>query len=209
MIKDTQLLAAKKILPPVFAVLFCFVVTLPAAAAEYTVKAGDTLYSIGQKYEVAYTEIQKANGINSILIYPEQKLYIPDKATAVTTSSAKNIATAELDLLARAVYAEARGESFDGQVAVAAVILNRVENNGFPDSIRTVIYEPQQFSCVRDGQINLTPNETAYAAAKAALEGNDPSRSALFFWNPKLVGTHKFLDSLTRTGQIGNHVFAR
>jgi len=91
----------------------------------------------------------------------------------------------DLELLAKAIHGEARGEPYEGQVAVGAVVLNRVESDEFPNNLRDVIYQANQFSAVEDGQINLTPNETSYKAARDALYGRDPSLGALFFYNPK------------------------
>lgn len=115
----------------------------------------------------------------------------------------------DLELLARVIYAESRGEPYEGQVAVGAVILNRVKSSQFPNTIREVIYAPNQFTSVTDGQINLKPNETAYKAAREALAGKDPSLGALFFYNPKTARTLSWLSTRPTTVVIGNHVFAK
>ena len=112
----------------------------------------------------------------------------------------------ELELLARIIYAEARGESFEGQVAVGAVVLNRVEHPAFPKTIKEVIYQPGQFTAVKDRQIELTPNETAYRAAQAALEGYDPSDGAIFYYNPK-TATDSWIRTRSEVKRIGNHKF--
>jgi len=117
----------------------------------------------------------------------------------------------ELYWLAKVVNAEARGEPYRGQVAVAAVVLNRVKSDQFPDTIYSVIYQKGQFSSVADGQINLKPNATASKAAREALEGSDPSYGALYFYNSKTsspVGK-AWLDKRPRTVVIGNHAFAK
>lgn len=111
--------------------------------------------------------------------------------------------------LAKAIHAEARGEPFKGQVAVGAVILNRVENNEFPDTIYSVIYQKGQFSSVKDGQIKMKPNKQSYRAANQALNGRDPSQEALYFYNPVTAKTLWWLTTREKTLQIGNHVFAR
>ncbi|MFS0840255.1 cell wall hydrolase [Paenibacillus sp. 1P03SA] len=111
-----------------------------------------------------------------------------------------------LDQMARIIYSEARGESYQGQVAIGAVVINRVQSNQFPDSIPGVIHQPGQFSAIRDGQYWLKPNETAYKAARAALNGSDPTGGALFYYNPD-VATSSWSKSRPRTGVIGNHVF--
>ena len=115
----------------------------------------------------------------------------------------------EIEILARAVFAESRGEPFIGQVAVAAVILNRVESSNFPNSVRKVVFQKGQFSSVDDGQIYMKPNESAYRAAKKALDGKDPSKNALYFYNPRTAKTLWWLSSRDKTIEIGNHVFAK
>ncbi|AZO95461.1 cell wall hydrolase [Halocella sp. SP3-1] len=115
----------------------------------------------------------------------------------------------EIDMLAKVIYAEARGEAYEGQVAVGAVVINRVKNPGFPDTITDVVYQPGQFTSVTDGQINLRPNDTAYRAARDAINGKDPSRGALFFYNPKTAETLWWLSTREKTVVIGNHVFAK
>ncbi|MEY9096383.1 cell wall hydrolase [Paenibacillus sp. RC84] len=111
-----------------------------------------------------------------------------------------------LEQMARIIYSEARGESYQGQVAIGAVVINRVQSNQFPDSIPGVIHQPGQFSAVRDGQYGLKPNETAYKAARAALNGSDPTGGALFYYNPD-VATSSWSKSRPKTAVIGNHVF--
>lgn len=115
----------------------------------------------------------------------------------------------EFELLARVIHAEARGEPYNGQVAVGAVVLNRVRSADFPNSIRDVVYQKKQFSSVDDGQIHLEPNETSYRAAREALRGVDPSKGALFFYNPRTATTLWWLSQRETTVIIGNHVFAR
>ncbi|MTI60625.1 MAG: cell wall hydrolase [Firmicutes bacterium] len=117
--------------------------------------------------------------------------------------------SSEIDMLAKVIYAEARGEAYEGQVAVGAVVINRVKNPGFPDTITDVVYQPGQFTSVSDGQINLRPNDTAYRAARDAINGKDPSRGALFFYNPKTAETLWWLSTREKTVVIGNHVFAK
>lgn len=113
----------------------------------------------------------------------------------------------EYDLLARAVYSEARGEPFSGQVAIAAVILNRVEHANFPDTIRGVIFQPAAFTAVQDGQFWLTPDSTAFAAVEEALAGHDPSGGAIYYYNP-VTATNQWIRSRQVITAIGKHVFA-
>ena len=129
--------------------------------------------------------------------------------TNTSTSSTSSVSnTNDLTLLARAVYAEARGEVYTGQVAVAAVILNRVKSSSFPNTISGVIYQPGAFTCVSDGQINLTPNETAKKAAQDALNGWDPTSGALYYFNPK-TATSKWIWSRPEIITIGRHRFCK
>lgn len=114
----------------------------------------------------------------------------------------------DLNLLARLVYAEARGEPYTGQVAVAAVVLNRVKNSSFPNSIAGVIYQKGAFSVVDDGQINLTPNQTAISAAQDALNGWDPTYGAIYYFNPN-TATNGWIWSRPLTVVIGNHRFCK
>ncbi len=130
------------------------------------------------------------------------------RALGMTLSSDdSSVSNNDLYLLAKCVYAEARGESYTGQVAVAAVILNRVKSADFPNTIAGVIYQPWAFTAVNDGQINLEPNKTAYNAARDALNGWDPTYGALFYYNPK-TATNKWIFNKTTTVKIGKHVFA-
>ncbi|MCK8824244.1 cell wall hydrolase [Fuchsiella alkaliacetigena] len=120
----------------------------------------------------------------------------------------EDVSQSELDLLARLIHAEARGEPYKGQVAVGAVVLNRVNSPQFPNSIREVIYQSGQFAPVDDGQINLPANQTAFRAARDALSGEDPSLGALYFYNPRTARTLWWLTTRRKLVEIGNHVFA-
>ena len=112
----------------------------------------------------------------------------------------------DLYLLARLVYGEARGEPYKGQVAVAAVVLNRVDSSSFPNSVSGVIYQSGAFSVVDDGQINLSPNEAAIKAARDAMNGWDPTGGCLFYYNPAKT-TNKWMLSKTVLLTIGQHSF--
>ena len=113
----------------------------------------------------------------------------------------------DLYLLAKCVYAEARGEPYTGQVAVAAVILNRVASPDFPNTISGVIYQPWAFTAVNDGQISLEPDQTAYNAARDALNGWDPTYGCLYYYNPT-TATSQWIYSRQTVVQIGEHIFA-
>lgn len=112
----------------------------------------------------------------------------------------------DIQLMANAVYGEARGEPYEGQVAVAAVILNRVEHPDFPDSVGGVIFQPGAFTAVDDGQIYLTPNERAKEAVIDAMNGWDPSENAIYYFNPQ-TATSKWIWSRPQIKKIGLHVF--
>lgn len=136
-----------------------------------------------------------------------------EKALGVTlkggsSSSSSSTSNSDLNLLARCVYGEARGEPYTGQVAVAAVVLNRVRSSKFPNSISGVIYQSGAFTAVSDGQINLSPNQSAYNAARDALNGWDPTNGCLYYYNPA-TATSKWIWSLKVELKIGRHNFAR
>lgn len=110
-------------------------------------------------------------------------------------------------LLAKCIYAEARGESYVGQVAVGAVILNRVRSSSFPNTISGVIYQKGAFTSVSDGQINLAPDKTAMNAAQDAINGWDPTYGCIYYYNPA-VATSSWIFSRPTVTTIGKHVFA-
>lgn len=112
----------------------------------------------------------------------------------------------DLQLLANAVYGEARGEPYEGQVAVAAVILNRIEHPDFPNTVSEVIFQPLAFTAVADGQIWLEPNQRAKEAVLDAMNGWDPSENAIYYFNPK-TATSKWIWSRPQIKQIGEHIF--
>ncbi|MBR2441746.1 MAG: spore cortex-lytic enzyme [Clostridia bacterium] len=115
--------------------------------------------------------------------------------------------SSEVYLLAKTIYAEGRGEPYTGQVAIGAVVLNRVRHPSFPNSISGVVYQKHAFTAVSDGQINLTPNETAMRAARDAINGWDPSGGAIYYYNPAVATSSWIFDRQTVT-VIGKHVFA-
>ena len=115
--------------------------------------------------------------------------------------------SSDIYLLAKCVHAEARGEPYVGQVAVAAVILNRVKDPNFPNTISGVIYQPWAFTAVNDGQINLEPNQSAYNAATDAMNGWDPTYGCIYYYNP-VTATSQWIFSRQTVVTIGKHVFA-
>lgn len=132
----------------------------------------------------------------------------PTKKTTTKTYSSNQFSTNDLNLMANAVYGEARGESYIGQVAVAAVILNRINSPAFPNTPSGVIFEPGAFTAVADGQIWLTPNNTAKKAVQDAVSGWDPSGGALYYFNPD-TATSAWIWSRPQIKQIGKHIFCK
>lgn len=122
-----------------------------------------------------------------------------------TSASAYN--NNDLYLLAKLVHSEARGEVYTGQVAVAAVVLNRVRDSRFPNTIAGVIYQPWAFTAINDGQFALEPNQTAYQAARDAMNGWDPTYGAVYYYNPK-TATSAWIRSTKTVTTIGRHVFS-
>lgn len=133
------------------------------------------------------------------------------KLDSVTTASlgvsASSQTNSDLYLLAKLIYSEARGEPYVGQVAVGAVVLNRVADPGFPNTLEGVIYQPWAFTALHDGQFELEPNSTAYQAAQDAFNGWDPSYGSIYYYNPQ-TATSSWIFSRTTVVTIGNHVFA-
>jgi N-acetylmuramoyl-L-alanine amidase len=115
-----------------------------------------------------------------------------------------------IDLLARLINGEARGEPYKGQVAVGAVVMNRVKSSEFPNTISGVIYQKNQFSCVKDGQFDkpISKDSTVYKAAREAYNGADPTNGCLFFYNPK-TSTNKWIFSRKTVTTIGKHRFTK
>lgn len=121
-------------------------------------------------------------------------------------TSSYTLTEEELDLIARVISAEARGESYDGQVAVGAVILNRVASEDFPDSVAEVCYQPGAFCGVQDGQINIEPTRSCWKAALEAAMGADPTGGAVYFYNPK-TALSEWIRSRPVVVIIGEHWF--
>lgn len=119
-----------------------------------------------------------------------------------------NLTEDDVNLMAKIVYAESKGEPFEGKVAVASVILNRVLSPKFPDSVNEVVFQPNAFSCVIDGEISVIPTEECYNAVYEAIRGNDPTNEALFFYNPS-IATCSWMDDVEKSDSmpIGQHLF--
>jgi N-acetylmuramoyl-L-alanine amidase len=114
----------------------------------------------------------------------------------------------EVEKMARVIHGEARGESYIGKVAVAAVILNRIDDPLFPDNVGDVIYQTNAFTAVHDGQYNLEPSSYAYRAVFDAMQGWDPTYGSVYYYNPDLA-TNTWIFTRQSVTKIGNHLFAR
>lgn len=128
--------------------------------------------------------------------------------TSSGSSGTSSSNSTNLNLLSRLVYGEARGEPYSGQVAVAAVVLNRVSSSSFPNTVSGVIYQSGAFDAVSDGQINMTPDSNAKKAAQDAINGWDPSYGAIYYFNPS-TATNKWIWSRPMTVTIGKHRFCK
>ncbi|MFK4415978.1 N-acetylmuramoyl-L-alanine amidase [Bacillus sp. RC251] len=169
--------------------------------AIYQVKSGDTLSSISQQYKVSIQSIKQNNNVDGSQIFVGQHLKIDT-----------GISLQEVDLMARLVNAEAGGEPHAGKVAVAKVVLNRANANGFPNTITDVIYEPIKngyaFTPVTDGRINQPATQEARMAVEEALTSKGTNSDWLYFYNPK-TSTDKWITTRQTVAQIGNHLFAK
>ena len=203
-------------------------VTQPAYAAVYQQgSTGSTVKTIQQKlknwgyYTGAVDGIYGSKTVAAVKYFQRKNnLTVDGKAGPKTLaamgitsgssssgSSTSGYSNADITLLARLIYGEARGESYVGQVAVGAVVMNRIRSSSFPNTMSGVIYQRFAFTAVDDGQINLTPNETARKAAIDAMNGWDPTYGALYYYNP-VTATSQWIFSRKTTVTIGRHVFA-
>lgn len=167
------------------------------AATTHSVQSGDSLWKLANNYGISINEIKTANNKKWDFIYVGERLTIPASVTSY-----------EKRLLAQIVTAEAKGEPYAGQVAVATVILNRVNSSQFPNTIHNVIYQTRQFEPVSSGTINKPATASAVRAVNEALAFRGQGSGSLFFYNPRIATNHW---NATRkyTVTIGNHVFAK
>ena len=161
----------------------------------------------GSQTLAAVKYFQRKNGLTADGIAGTNTLRAMGIYTSSNSSSSSSNSN-NVNLLARLVYGEARGEPYTGQVAVAAVVLNRVKSSSFPNTIAGVIYQNGAFDVVKDGQINMSPNSTAIKAAQDALNGWDPSYGAIYYFNPN-TATNAWIWSRPMTVTIGNHRFCK
>lgn len=215
----------------IFTVLSIFLVGVMAlpvlAATTYQVKSGDSLYIIAKKFGTSVQQLQSTNNLGKrTLIYPGQKLSISKSAQKTTSTSTRTVASTisrggnqrsivpykaeDVNLLARLITAEAGGESYEAQVAVGAVVINRVQSPLFPNSISGVIYQVEnghyQFTPVLNGYINKPATADSLRAARQALTGYDATNGALYFF---VTGTpNKFLNAKPVSAKIDTITFA-
>ncbi|MBQ2664145.1 MAG: spore cortex-lytic enzyme [Clostridia bacterium] len=164
----------------------------------------------GQKTADAVKSFQRSNGLTADGIAGAatlEKIGLPTGGSS-SGGSSQGSSSRDVQLLAQAINGEARGESYTGQVAVGAVILNRVRHSSFPNTIAGVIYQPGAFTAVSDGQINLTPQTSCYNAARDALNGWDPTGGAIYYYNP-VTATNQWIRSRPIIITIGKHVFCK
>lgn len=169
------------------------------SAWGYNPGSVDGIY--GAKTEAAVKRFQQKHGLTPDGIAGPATLAKIGLPTGSNSSYNSNV-----NLLARVISGEARGESYTGQVAIAAVVLNRVKHSSFPSSIAGVIYQPGAFTAVSDGQINVPPTQSCYNAARDALNGWDPTGGSIYYYNPQ-TATNAWIRSRTIITRIGKHVF--
>ncbi|MFS0672106.1 cell wall hydrolase [Ornithinibacillus sp. 179-J 7C1 HS] len=185
-------------------ILTVSIITLPTVggAAPYTVQHGDTFWSIAQKYGTTVANLQIANSRTGSLLLAGESIKVPD-----------NISQADKQLMAKLVSAEAKGEPYAGKVAVATVILNRVDHKEFPNTIKEVIYERSAggyyaFTPVQNGQINGSYTQEDMKAVNEAIAFRGQGRGSIYFYNPK-TSSSSWITTREETVTIGNHRFAK
>lgn len=179
-------------------------------------KDGTVDGSFGWKTEQAVKKFQRKHGLQADGRAGRRTLnamglgnLVRSTSTASTYKSSRGTSNRdETYILAQAINGEARGEPYIGQVAVAAVVLNRVRHPSFPKSISGVIFQPGAFTAVADGQMFMAPNDSAFKAARDALAGWDPSGGAIYYYNP-VTSTNRWIYSRPQIKRIGKHIFAR
>ncbi len=187
----------------------------------YYTGAVDGIFGAGTKKAVI--AFQKKNGLTADGVVGKatyQALGMTDSYNALNggssgssgssggSSGSSSYTSSDLYVLAKCIYAEGRGESYTGQVAIGAVIMNRVKSPSFPNTVAGVVYQSGAFTAVSDGQINLEPDQTAYNAARDAMNGWDPTYGCLYYYNPA-VATSAWIFSRPTVTVIGKHVFAK
>lgn len=175
----------------------------------YQVGKVDGIY--GKSTTAAVKRFQRNRGIKADGIAGKKTIDELIRLTGESkTASGKKIGmkNSDVQLLARCIHSEGRGEPYIGQVAIGACVMNRIKSSSFPNSIAGVVYQPRAFSAVDDGQINLEPDETAVKAAREAMNGSDPTGGAIYYFNPAKT-SNKFIWSRPQIKKIGKHIFTR
>ncbi|WP_400163502.1 cell wall hydrolase [Brevibacillus sp. TJ4] len=185
---------------------YLFVSPTSATAPQAVKHAGPAVPTVSQAKE----ELKSMPNASTTAVHTQRQSVQTsrDELRTVARNGQVKVSEREIELLARLVYAEGRGEPYEGQVAIAAVVLNRVASPGFPSTVREVIFAPNAFSPVRNGQLPTKTNETARKAVLEALQGNDPTHGSLYFFNPK-TATSKWIWTRKQTVSIANHTFAK
>ena len=183
--------------------LFCIILTLSLSALDLSLSnLSTTKVSASTRIEDNLSNLEN-NGNNYINLSDEEyvEVFKDNNQMLYLTQS-------DIYLMSQVVYAESKGEPYEGKVAVASVILNRALNSGFPNTIEGVIYQPRAFSCIVDGQINVEPTQECFDAVYDALSGNDPTGDAVFFYNPD-IATCSWMQSVEKHNviSIGQHLF--
>ncbi len=162
----------------------------------------------GVKTQSAVRRFQKSVGITADGIAGNRTLLYMGLGGGSTTASAGGFSSSDIYLLAKVIAAEARGESYTGQVAVGAVVLNRVDSSSFPDTVSGVVYQSGAFSAVTDSNWSVSPDSTSRKAAQDAINGWDPSGGALYYYNPAKT-SNRWIRTRPVITTIGSHVFCR
>lgn len=182
--------------------LFGFHSNSEAAVNTHLVHSGETYWLIANKYGISVNSLKKENHKSTDLLYPGENLIIPSSA----------LSAADKELIARLVSAEAKGESYAGKVAVATVVLNRVDNKDFPNTVREVIYQKVSghyaFTPVQNGTINQPADKDSIKAVDEAIAFRGQGKGSLYFYNPKTAKS-KWILTRPITVTIGNHRFAK
>ena len=166
----------------------------------------DGIYGTQTVNAVKY--FQRKNGLTADGIAGPATLKAMGIMTSSSSSSSSSSYNSNLNLLSRVIYGEARGEPYTGQVAVGAVVMNRIKSSSFPNTLSGVVYQSGAFDAVKDGQVNLTPDSTARKAAQDAMNGWDPSYGAIYYFNPS-TATNKWIWSRPMNVTIGKHRFCK
>ncbi|QRG65351.1 cell wall hydrolase [Brevibacillus choshinensis] len=190
--------------------LLCLFVTPTNASAPHPIEATPALVKLPDASAIrAAKQEPKAKPKTSETTAVRQMASVSrDQRPRVIRNGKVKVSERDMELLARLVYAEGRGEPYEGQVAIAAVVLNRVASSQFPNSVREVIISPNAFSPVRNGTLPHKSNDSTRRAVQDAVNGKDPTNGSLYFFNPH-TATSDWIFSRPKTVVIGNHTFAR